>query len=359
MVSKSEVLAKADTRGAGAARQAAKDRTTNRGPRRTARLDQLIGNPLNPRDALTDDAEIEGVAETLQTGQLQEVVVIERHVFEAAYPEYEGQLGPALWVVILGNRRLAAARHAGLDTLNIRIDDNLRTADEIETAILVENIQRKGLPPLLEAQMLARRVAAPGSSVRKVAAAIGKSFAYVQQRLNLNNLVPEAKALLRAERIMIKPARLLGALPEDVQRRYLQLDIATMEEALALPPDVRKQFNDGQISAEQALATQQAADPESPSSGGQAADATVYPVHAKPEPPSAGGEPDPPVYPVHAERVPAPNAEGTPKPDRAAANPRVLVLRIEDPTPRRVAAQLRAHLADEDIAELVKELSAS
>jgi hypothetical protein len=47
------------------------------------------------------------------------------------------------------------------------------------------------LPPLLEAAHLQRRLGRPGETVRSVGAAVGKSHAYVQQRLDLLRMIPE------------------------------------------------------------------------------------------------------------------------------------------------------------------------
>jgi ParB family chromosome partitioning protein len=181
-------------------------------------LDELQGNPLNPRDG--DDPDVAELAATLaRVGQLQPAIVVARNEYLSRYPDQA--LGPQPWVVIVGNRRLAAARLAGRPSLDVRVAPDLATAQDLDDLILIENIHRKSLSPLREAEHLQRRLDRPGESLRTVAEAIGKSHTYVKQRVGLLNLLPEFKDLLRADKLPIKTARLLGTLPEDEQQERL------------------------------------------------------------------------------------------------------------------------------------------
>jgi ParB family chromosome partitioning protein len=74
---------------------------------------------------------------------------------------------------------------------------------------------------LLEAEQLQRRLARPGQTVRSVGAAIGKSHAYVQQRIDLLRMIPEFQELLRRGEINIKTGRQLGIQPPEIQQQIL------------------------------------------------------------------------------------------------------------------------------------------
>jgi ParB/RepB/Spo0J family partition protein len=177
------------------------------------RLDEVQSNPLNPRYHEADP-EVRELAETLtRVGQLQPALVVTREQYLHAYPDQRSNLGAEPWVVIVGNRRLAASRLAGRPALDVRVAADLDTAEALEDRILIENIQRKDLPPLLEAEHLQRRLNRPGETIRSVGAAIGKSHAYVQQRVDLLAMIPEFQDLLRTGEINIKTGRKLGALP--------------------------------------------------------------------------------------------------------------------------------------------------
>lgn len=182
------------------------------------RLLEVQPNPRNPRYAEEDPEVLELAATLLRVGQLQPALVISREHYLVAYPG-EGRLGQEPWVVIVGNRRLAACHTAGRPTLDVRVSTELTTAEAIEDRVLIENIHRKDLPPLLEAQVLQRRLDQPGATLRSVATAIEKSHMYVQQRLALLKLIPELQQLLRSGALGIRHARELGAKSVDEQRR--------------------------------------------------------------------------------------------------------------------------------------------
>jgi ParB family chromosome partitioning protein len=84
---------------------------------------------------LTD---IEETAESLRIKQIQPVTVVRRAAFLNAYPGQEGEIREeAEYIVIDGNRRLAAAELAGLAELRIDVNDELAAsaADVVESAL--------------------------------------------------------------------------------------------------------------------------------------------------------------------------------------------------------------------------------
>lgn len=202
------------------ARDALKTRMST--PPSRLKVDELQPNPLNPRYA-DDDPEVKELAETLaRVGQLQPALVVALEEYLRVFPDQRPNMGRESWVVIVGNRRLAASHVAGRPTLDVRVVEDLSTAEDFEDRVLIENIQRKDLPPLLEAEHLRRRLARSGESFRTVAEAIGKSHAYVQQRVELLKLIPEFQALLRSGALSIKMGRQIGGLPEDEQHRIAE-----------------------------------------------------------------------------------------------------------------------------------------
>lgn len=210
-----------DARGASgysAAQEALRSRV---GHPTSVRLHDVQPNPRNPRYP-DDDPEVVELAETLKkVGQLQPAVVISREQYLAFYPELREELGPQRWVVGVGNRRLAASRLAERTALEVRVAADVETVDDFEDMVLIENLQRKALPPLLEAEQLQRRLNRPGQTTRTVGEAIGKSHAYVQQRLDLLRLIPEFQDLLRRGEVNVKTARWIGTKAADVQRTML------------------------------------------------------------------------------------------------------------------------------------------
>jgi ParB family chromosome partitioning protein len=72
------------------------------------------------------------------------------------------------------------------------------TDDQVLEAQLEENIHRKDLTPLEEAAGYRRLIASNPTkhSAESIATRIGMSVGYVWDRLKLNDLIPEAKAIL-------------------------------------------------------------------------------------------------------------------------------------------------------------------
>lgn len=178
-------------------------------------LASLAHNPFNPREELTEIAE---TAESLrERGQIQPVTVVRRAAFLLAHPGEEDVLGEAEYVVIDGNRRLAAAIEAGLEELRIDVYDALAATDaDILESALIANVHRVDVAPLDQANALRQLVAVHGSQ-GKVAKRLGKTPAWVSQRLALLELTPDLKQKVETGELKVEPARRIGRLPKDKQ----------------------------------------------------------------------------------------------------------------------------------------------
>lgn len=204
----------------GAARSALRSRITSGRPT-SLPVHEVALNPLNPRYA--DDPEVQGLAASYATsGQLQAAVVIPRSNYLAAYPEQADALEAGEWVVVIGNRRLLAARLAHRATIDVRVNDDLTTAQDIDDVVLIENIQREALPPLLEAEKLKARLERPGATARGIGEAIGKTHTYVLQRVSLLKLVPELQGAMTREEIGVRLGRQLAVLTVEQQQQVVE-----------------------------------------------------------------------------------------------------------------------------------------
>ncbi|WP_308404797.1 ParB/RepB/Spo0J family partition protein [Streptomyces sp. XM4011] len=180
-----------------------------------APLNQLAHNPFNPRDGLT---ELEETAAFLtERGQIQPLAVVRRAAFLSAHPDQADTLGAAQYVVIDGTRRLAATGIAGLTELRIDVNDSLAAsaADMLEGA-LVANIHRVDVPPLDQAKAIQELVDVHGSQAQ-VAKRLGKTPAWVSQRLALLELTPELQDKVETGELKVEPARRIGRLPKEQQ----------------------------------------------------------------------------------------------------------------------------------------------
>lgn len=176
-------------------------------------LKDLVLNPFNPRRTISQES-LEETAESLRTrGQIQPITVVTREAFLEAHPGQEEALGNARFVALDGNRRLRAARLAGLDSLRVDVNDDLAASDSnMLEAALIANIHREGVPPIEEAeaiQLLLTRVY--GGKQAAVARALGKAPMWVSQRLALLHLTPELQEQVERKEVAVEDARKIGA----------------------------------------------------------------------------------------------------------------------------------------------------
>ena len=159
-------------------------------------LAALTAHPRNPRTDLGELAEI--TASIKAHGVFEPLVVLTRSAYETAADAAGDSLRPEAggWthVIVMGHRRAAASRAAGLAEVPAVIRDDLAGAESI-AAMIGENFHREGLDPLAEAEAMAE-LARRGWSQRKIAAEIGCSQAHVSKRLTLLELpVPARRAV--------------------------------------------------------------------------------------------------------------------------------------------------------------------
>lgn len=181
--------------------------------------DQVIAPPLwlgvariqpsktNPDGRVKGAAFDELVASVRIHGVLQPILVRE--------------IGRDEFRVVAGTRRLAAAKAAGIANIPVVVR---QLSDEEELEIqLVENLQRRDLHPLEEAQGYAGLLAL-GYKTGKIAARIGRSISYVYDRVKLLELTDEAQQCFLEGSITAGHAILLARLSHKDQTRALDMD---------------------------------------------------------------------------------------------------------------------------------------
>lgn len=180
----------------------------------TVPVSSIAHNPRNPRDDYDDVDEL--AASMGEVGVLQPLGIVRHEVWLARHPEHEPEVGAAHWVVVQGNRRLAAARRAELTEVPVIVHERLGRQDRFDESTLIENVHRTDLPPLREAALLQELVDKHGSQ-RQTAKAVGKTSGWVTQRLSLLKLVPQLQAKLSTAELSIAAARDLAQLPQSRQ----------------------------------------------------------------------------------------------------------------------------------------------
>lgn len=159
---------------------------------------QIIPNPRQPRLRFDPQELAELAASIRQHGVIQPLIVSESEA-------------PDQYVLIAGERRLLAARQAGLET----VPAILREAGDqqrLELA-LIENVQRADLSPLEAAEAYRQLSDDFHLSHEEIAARVAKSRTAVTNTLRLLKLPTEVQEALSAGQISEGHARALLALP--------------------------------------------------------------------------------------------------------------------------------------------------
>ena len=169
-------------------------------------------NPSQPRKVFDQNGLQELASSIVQYGILQPLSVRRRGEY------YE---------LVAGERRLRAARIAGLQS----VPCILLTLDEEQSGMvaLVENLQRKDLDYIEEAEGLARLMRLYGLSQEQAALRIGKSQSAVANKLRLLRHTPAVLAALREHHLSERHARALLRLPSE-QARLEAIDVIARRE---------------------------------------------------------------------------------------------------------------------------------
>ena len=156
-------------------------------------LRDLRPNPEQPRQEFSEGALAELAASIREKGILQPVLVEEAD--DGGY------------VIIAGERRVRAARLAGLERVPV-VARQFTPAEKLEIA-LIENVQREDLSPLEEAHAYKRLMELGALSQEQVAQKVGKDRSTIANTLRLLKLPAEAQAALGQGTISAGHARAL------------------------------------------------------------------------------------------------------------------------------------------------------
>ncbi|WP_301851111.1 ParB/RepB/Spo0J family partition protein [Rhodococcus pyridinivorans] len=176
-------------------------------------IEKLTANPRNPRDRMDN---LDDLA-TIVDMQLQPATAVTRSAWLRVYPGDTDTIGEAEYVVVNGCRRLAAAKHFGRPKLDIVVRDSVAADNAaVVAAAVIENIARENLDVIEEAKAVEMLVSISPSAAA-AARKLGRTGAWVGQRLSLLRLDPRLQEALRAGEIGIRTARELARVPLEDQ----------------------------------------------------------------------------------------------------------------------------------------------
>ncbi|NEK60185.1 ParB/RepB/Spo0J family partition protein [Geodermatophilus sabuli] len=192
---------------------------------REVAVGDVVPNPKQPRQVFDDEALEELTHSVREFGLLQPIVVRERS--EGGYE------------LIMGERRLRAARSAGLDTVPAIVRDT--SDDALLRDALLENLHRVQLNPLEEAAAYQQLLEEFGATHEELAGRIGRSRSQVTNTIRLLKLPVKVQTRVAAGVISAGHARaLLGLADAEAQDALATrivaegMSVRATEEAVAL-----------------------------------------------------------------------------------------------------------------------------
>ncbi len=177
-------------------------------------VESIQRNPRQPREKF-DANELENLAASIREhGVIQPLVVS------------PGKNG--IYTLIAGERRLQAARQAGLKTVPVVIRH--ATDQQLLELALIENVQRADLNAIEEAEAYHQLAKEFKLSHDTIAARVGKSRAAITNTMLLLDASAAVKQALVDGKITEGHARAIRTLPareqEDILRQIIQLDLS-------------------------------------------------------------------------------------------------------------------------------------
>ena len=196
---------------------------------REVAVDDVVPNPKQPRQVFDDEA-LEELSHSVREFGLLQPIVVRENAGPPAGVSYE---------LIMGERRLRAARAAGLDTVPAIVRDT--TDDAMLRDALLENIHRVQLNPLEEAAAYQQLLEEFGATHEELASKIGRSRSQVTNTIRLMKLPVKVQIRVAAGVISAGHARALLGLPDADEQDALAtrivaegMSVRATEEAVAM-----------------------------------------------------------------------------------------------------------------------------
>jgi ParB family chromosome partitioning protein len=192
-------------------------------------LEQIMENPFQPRKYFKDES-LHELAESIKQHGILEPVLLRKNAGH--------------YQIVSGERRVRAAKIAGLGEIEARIFDLLSDKTMAEWAI-IENIQREDLNPIEIAASYQQLMDTHGYTHEDLATRLNKSRAAVTNSLRLLKLPEQVKIWIGEGKLSAGAARSLLSPninnPEKVAREIIEKGLSVREaEVLAKKPEKSK-----------------------------------------------------------------------------------------------------------------------
>lgn len=179
-------------------------------------INMVVPDARQPRTEFSPEA-IERLAASIRDqGQLSPIRV-----------RWSGDLGK--WLIIAGERRWRATKHAGLPTIECYFHEQELSSSQVLEQQLIENLLREDLKPVEEARAFTELMKINAWTGKQVAAALCIPASKVSRSLALLRLPEDVQCQVDAGQISARTAYELSRLPESSERTVLVNEAASGE----------------------------------------------------------------------------------------------------------------------------------
>jgi ParB family chromosome partitioning protein len=192
-------------------------------------VNSIAPNPKQPRTNFDDEA-LAGLAASIREVGILQPLVVRR----AADGRYE---------VIAGERRLRAAKAAGLATVPVVLRDS--SDDDLLRDALIENIHREDLNPIEQADAFKALLGELGLKQEELADRVGVSRSHIANTIRLLALPLDVQQLLTDDKITAGHARALLSLGDKDAMSTLALRVAAEDLSVRQTEEAVRRFVEG------------------------------------------------------------------------------------------------------------------
>lgn len=167
-------------------------------------LSEITPSALNPRKTFDAD-EIQELAKSIKENGLIQPITI-RKAPKGTDFKYE---------IVCGERRFRACTYLGMET----IEAVVKPLDDKQAFVcmVLENLQRRDIDPLEEAAAIQHLYKEGQCTIAEIGKLLGKSNTFVNDRIRLNNIIPEFAELLKNKILGIFHLLHIAKLPKEQQ----------------------------------------------------------------------------------------------------------------------------------------------
>jgi ParB family chromosome partitioning protein len=198
-------------------------------------LSLISANPYQPRRVF-DDRSLQELADSFKAQGVIQPIVVRR-------------LGDGQYQLIAGERRLRAAKLAGLE----KISAIVRAASDAESMeiALIENLQRRDLNPIEAAKAYQRLMKEFGLTQEELSARVGVQRSSIANTVRLLALPPEVQTWIEDEQLSLGHAKVLLGLAGHAEQILLgrkavkeSLSVRDLERLVSYAPAARPKRRD-------------------------------------------------------------------------------------------------------------------